>query len=221
MAGSTMKCIRVATGEDAESIVNLRVAAFAGSGQFRMKDDSQLGWDAHDEAGQVLSAWDEDGQAISTTRGEILYSAAEAEHHMMSSFPAGSELFPSLLISRGATLKGLGRSGLHSALRYHLIATCINLPVQSVTGLVYSGAPRLNLMKAIGYEFYECERNWETEAEILGTPIVAVLRRENIDKAAEALLPTVAATLAEYPWCGPSLQFDLSGGGRPSHAIEP
>src|SRR5437762_8526811 len=98
--------ISVATAADANAIVCLRKSAFAASEQFRMRDYSDLEWGLHDEEGIVLAAWDENGEVISTTRGEVVINAADAEERMMSTFPIATDVFPALLLSRGATRVG-------------------------------------------------------------------------------------------------------------------
>jgi len=203
--------ISVATSADAHDVTVLRKLAFAYADQFRMTDDSGLEWGEEDQSGIVTAAWNDAGEIVSTTRGEVITDQRHAERKMMSTVPLGDEAFPSLLLTRGATRDGYGKTGLHSALRYYFIDAALNAGFASMLGLVYEGAPRIRLMEQIGYDLVPAARNWEKEAEILARPLVACLPRDRMRAALETLRAMVGPALDSFPWTGPRLVINSPG----------
>jgi hypothetical protein len=204
-----MKCIRRATKDDADEISSLRLAAYARAKEFRLENPEALRWGPHDDSDVVLAAWDESGNAISTTRGSIAKDRQEAEEWLTCSVDLDSSAFPVLLLGKAATREEYGRTGLHSALRYYCLAAVLNTPINSVLGMVYKGAPRTNLMQTLGYRFLTPDRVWDPEGVPLTPVMVAVLDRASIGYACEILSKTVNPILMEYPWRGAPLRFDF------------
>jgi hypothetical protein len=74
-----MKCIRRATRADAAEIYSLRLSEYMRAEEFRLVEPTRLLWNERDDHDVVLTAWDEDGKAISTMRGGIARDKQEAE----------------------------------------------------------------------------------------------------------------------------------------------
>jgi len=202
--------IRRATRTDARQISDLRIAAYTGAGEFHLREPESLEWNAADERNIVLAAWNAQGVALSTTRGDVLSDEARAEPWMeckLDRIPIG---YPTLLLGKGATRKGHERHGLHSAMRFCFLDASYESAIQSLAGIVYEDAPRTRLMQRIGYEFFEPSAHWYTDLESRRRTLIAVLRRSRFGAARESLRETVRDTLAEFPCSIPRLATQLS-----------
>jgi hypothetical protein len=198
----TFSCIRIATRADADAVYRLRLEAYAASREFRLTRPELLLWDEHDDDGIVLVACDASGTMLSTTRGGVVSNVAEAEDALTCSVPLPSSAFPALVLGKGATRRGAGSGGLHSALRYHFLDGVRDSNLGSVLGLVYEGAPRTNLMRRLGYRFERPARFWDPEADALKQPLLAVLDRDRVDAACAELLAELGDLLERFPWAG-------------------
>jgi GNAT superfamily N-acetyltransferase len=208
-----MAYIRRATVEDAELVTELRLTAYRQAQQFRLSDQSPIRWTSEDEKHVVLGAWNGCGQLVSTTRGEVYLDYDAAEQAMECRWKSSPELFPALLLGKGATQKEYRGTGLHSALRYHFLSAAREAGLRSVLGIVFENAPRTRLMERIGYEFVVADSFWYTDLTSLHNPLIAVLRSEHLEQACAALHKEMADTLKAYPFTGPSLAEALAGIG--------
>jgi hypothetical protein len=199
-------CIRIATREDAEAIYVLRQAAYAASGEFRLTRPDLLQWDEHDDQGVVLAAV-QSGEMLSTTRGMLVNDGQEAQEALTCTVDLPRTAFPALVLSKGATRKGFGKSGLHSALRYYFLEAVCEAGFPSVLGLVYEGAPRTNLMQRLGYRFERPAEFWDPEADALKQPWLAVLDFERIAPACEELRTSLSEVMRAFPWEGPRMEL--------------
>jgi len=199
MTQTATGAIRRADRSDAQAVSRLRTEAYAAAPEFIVKDDSALHWSAADDEQVVLVAWDALGNALSTTRGDLLWRRDEAERWMECRLERIPIDFPALLLGKGATLKAYERHGLHSALRLYFIEACRESRVQSLVGIVYEDAPRTRLMRAIGYDFYAPLAYWYTDLEASRRTLIGVLPRERFASAARALRERVGDLLAGYP----------------------
>jgi len=204
-----MRCIRRATRSDAREVFDLRLSCYTQSREYNFVLTDRLRWDHRDETDVVLLVCDETGRALSTMRGGIVQDRAEAEDRMTCSVELDASSFPALLLGRASTRRECGRSGFHSALRYHFLRSAIDTPVNSAIGLVYANAPRTNLMKELGYTFHQPSRIWDPEAEMVEPAWVAHLDRSMFGSACTALESLVGAILEKYPWRGCSLTPQL------------
>jgi hypothetical protein len=198
-------CVGLARPEDKDLVNRLRLAAYGGAAEFKLLRPDLLHWDGRSPDYIVLAAWDTAGELVSTLQGQVAGSAAAAERILGVSIEMDATCFPSFILSRAATLRGLGRSGLNSVLRWHFLRATIAAGFRTTMGLAYTGAPRLNTMFTMGYVAFRPERIWDPEVEPIATPIVVYLRAEAFEGASKLLRSGAAEAIAAYPWTGPQL----------------
>jgi hypothetical protein len=203
--------IRRATRLDAEAVSDLRSEAYAGAPEFTVRDASALHWSQQDDSNIVLTAWDGEGRALSTTRGDLLTDRDEAQQHMECQLDGIPVRFPALQLGKGATRGSAAGNGLHSALRLCFLEAAVLRDVESVVGIVYDGAPRTRLMRSIGYEFYAPATYWYEDLEPRRQTLIAVLDRHDLSSAVALLSEKFGGLLSAYPCDIPELarQFDL------------
>ena len=174
---------RLATAADFEDVAALRLAAYRAAPEFTVSDEATVTrWD-----GQVLVA-DCSGNGIVTTMQFIpCHSIHDFSHHNGSLPVVAFTAFPTLLLNRGATRPGRHYQGLNSRLRLSVLETALANPqIQSLTGFVYAGAPRLNLLRALGYSYFQVSGEDVTFGKHTEELFVA-LQRSQFATAAEQL----------------------------------
>jgi hypothetical protein len=191
--------IRRATPDDANAVADLRLAAYSGATEFTVREPSTLQWTAADEENIVLAAWAAEGDALSTTRGDVLLDSHQAEQWMECSLDRIPIGLPTLLLGKGATRKPYERQGFHSALRFCFLAAARDCEIESLTGIVYEDAPRTRLMHRIGYDFYEPTSYWYTDLKTTRRTLIAVLPRPRFAQAIDPLREMVGSLLDAYP----------------------
>ncbi|MDO7886636.1 hypothetical protein [Hymenobacter cheonanensis] len=142
--------IRLATAADFDAVAALRLAAYRAAPEFTIADEAAVTrWD-----GQVLVADCSANGLVATMQYIPCRSLADLAHFNGSLPAVEFKAFPTLLLNRGATRPGRHYQGLNSRLRLAMLETALADPqLQSLTGFVYAGAPRLNLLRALGYSF--------------------------------------------------------------------
>jgi len=202
-----MQHIRLATLEDRPDVNRLRASEYALSTEFDLLRPEPLFW-AEVERGVVLGAWVSDTLAA-TMQANMTYDCAAAEELLECRASAPGVTFPALVLTRAATVREYRRTSLNSALRYYLMLAAMG-QVGSVIGGVYAGAPRLNVMAEIGYEFHETE-SWLENLPPKTRRLLAVLPACRIESALCRLQELAADALAEYRWFGPTLVLSRPG----------
>jgi hypothetical protein len=213
-----MKYTREATRQDAAKISSLRQNAYARATEFKVIRPELIDWSKKDDEQIVLSAWDGD-ELISTMRGVIVYDYSEAEEALTCTVDINTGLFPALVLTKGATAKEYAASGLNSVLRYYFLRACLeDSEVNSVLGLVYTGAPRTHTMAALGYVFQPPTRIWDPADITIKPGLLAVLSRSRIAAAGDMLRQTVVQPILEYPWIDSDLNFSRLHKKQHNHA---
>jgi hypothetical protein len=203
--------IRRATRLDAEAVSDLRREAYAGAPEFTVRDVSALHWSQEDDANIVLTAWDREGRALSTTRGDLLTDRDESQRRMECQLDDIPVRFPALQLGKGATRGSVAGKGLHSALRLCFLEACALRDIEALVGIVYDGAPRTRLMRSIGYKFYAPAAYWYEDLEPRRQTLIAVLHRRDFTSAAALLSEKVGGLLLTYHCDIPALarHFDV------------
>lgn len=142
---------RLATDVDFAAVAALRLAAYRAAPQFTITDEAAVTrWD-----GQVLVAETPDLGLIATMQAIACETLEQLRTGSGSLPPNEFNALPTLLLNRGATLPGLHYRGLNSRLRMLALEMALaDKRIQSLTGVVYAGAPRLNLLRKLGYAFF-------------------------------------------------------------------
>ena len=175
--------IRLATATDFEAVAALRLAAYRAAPEFTVTDEAAITrWD-----GQVLVAENEEG--LLATMQVVYCESLEEMRQYTGSTPAPVTFtaLPTLILKRGATWPGRYYQGLNSRLRLAALEMAqTNTSIKSLSGFVYDGAPRLNLLRQLGYSFTLVLNNFSDMSAHTSIFFVA-LQRPQFALAAEHL----------------------------------
>lgn len=153
---------------DAEALFELRRLSYRASRDFALVgDEACLRWGPEDEASVVLGAFDDEGRMIATMRGQIIhdYELLEQQAGLARSMPP---LFPTLYLSRAATLGENEGTGLNALLRLRLLEYALEHSMSSLSGMVTQGAVRARTLLDLGYRFFGDARDDEGLVAVAG-----------------------------------------------------
>lgn len=146
--------IRLAAATEFAAVAALRLAAYRAAPQFTIADEAAVTrWD-----GPVLVADCAETGLVATMQVIECRTLLELQKASGSLPPSDFPAFPTLLLNRGATLPGLHYQGLNSRLRLAALDMALaDARIQSLTGFVCDEAPRLRLLRELGYAFAPVE----------------------------------------------------------------
>jgi hypothetical protein len=202
-------CACIVTSRDAESVYRLRAREYSAAAEFEMTRPELLRWSEHDEAGVVIGIW-QANELVSTLRANVVPDRAAAEDEFTCTVDLPASMFPALVFGHGATHTAFRRQGLNALLRFYFFQALqpADGQIRASLTLVYEGAPRVNLLKTLGYEFSRPAKNWDREAREVAHALLAALPRNRL-AAAQARLAVMSATnIVRYPWFGKPLRVD-------------
>src|SRR5262249_37416814 len=119
-----------------------------------------LKWDNADDDALVLGVRDENGKCIATMRAETIHNAEKLRTKLDYDIPEGFVEFPVGVLGKAATDPEHRGLGLNTLLRYLSFAIFSARGIRHVVGTVMPNAPRIDLMRALGCEFFENENGW-------------------------------------------------------------
>lgn len=189
---------------DADAIQALRLQCYLGAREFELLQPECLTWDEHDDDGVVYKLCDGAGSIFATVRSHWVLSRQALEQRMGCECHLPDSCFPTLFLSRGATIGWATRAGLHSLMRYHYLRAAAALGAASATGAVYEYAPRVNSMAELGYFFEQPSRVWDPEVRAINRMLVACLPAARFAQAQASLAAMHEQALAQYP-----IDFDV------------
>ena len=176
--------IRYATPADSDRITEFRITQFKTAKEFELINPSLLAL----QRGHIYLI-EQDDQIISTMQIE---TSTDKEHFQKIStahIPDPFDDFDTAYLSKGATIKEYRNSGLNSYLRRLTLLNAINnASIESLTGFAYENAPRLNLLKDLGYEFIETKLLDQSFTIPKGKVFFLKLQRKNFSFAYEKLI---------------------------------
>jgi hypothetical protein len=202
-------CVGLARADDAPAINALRRAAYGAAPEFRLLRPELLDWDPASPDPVVVAGWNAEGALVATFQALPVADAAAAAAVMGVACDLPARSFPGLIKGRAATARGVGRSGLNSVLRWHLLLAAIAAGYRCCLGLAYADAPRLSVMESMGYDFHRPAAVWDPEVEPLVSPLVCHLPATEYARARAVLAESAAAAIAAFPWAGPPLVLPL------------
>lgn len=143
--------IRQATLDDKEQLTEFRIAQFKTATEFTVLDTKPLS----EFKGQVLVA-EIDNQIISTMQVQKLSNRQELIGNETGHIPDEFDGFETFYLSKGATIKEYRNSGINSYLRLLTLKIAIaDHSIQTLTGTAYNNAPRMNVLRRIGYNIVD------------------------------------------------------------------
>ncbi|AWN39827.1 hypothetical protein [Methylobacterium durans] len=198
--------MRRATYEDARAVSELRQAAYKISPDFTLCNTDlldKLAWSREDERGDVLGFWS-DGVLVATMRCDVITDQADAQVHFDGmALPMQHAVWPSPILSRGATVRSRAGSGLNSLLRLRFIEASIKSGYERLYGYVVMGGARTRLMQDLGYEFLpreDADPDWASSSRWAMAWIDLKARG---DAAVAHLKAVCSIEEAQHPWVGP------------------
>lgn len=175
--------IRFATKEDSENVTNFRVAQFKTSKEFELLNPSLLS----KQSGKVLIA-EIDSQIVSTMQFEKCNDEVELNSRITNFLPNNFVNIPCYVLSKGATINNLRNTGINSYLRLLVLEKAINEEVTALVGTSYENSPRLQLLKDLGYNFYEVEEKPNDYIKPFGKVFFFSLEKNKFNFAYEKLI---------------------------------
>lgn len=143
--------IRQALLEDSQRLSEFRIAQFKTAKEFQIIDTKSLS----EFKGQVMIA-EVNNEIISTMQFQKLSNLNELILNQPFHVPKEFNEFETLYLSKAATLKEYRNSGINSYLRWLILKIAItDNSVQSLSGSAYGSAPRMNVLKRIGYNIVD------------------------------------------------------------------
>lgn len=204
-----MKYIRRATLKDCDTINHLRIDEFRRSTEFDLLLADQLRWNSCDDRHIVLAAWAGRRTAVSTMRAVVVKDKADALTSVQCSLP-DQLVFPALVFNSAATHIDYRRLGLNQAIRYHFLRAAIRCGIEAILSPIYRGAPRIDFMRALGYQFMTPNKSWQTKLAPKKERILGILPRNRMGRAIDYLRTYRNDVLQAYPWQGPLFEFPVA-----------
>ena len=175
--------IRYATIDDVENVANFRIEQFKSAKEFEIVSTELIS----ELKGQVIIA-ELDNVIISTMQFQTLANREELVKCETAYIPDIFDGFQTCYLSKGATSKEFRNTGINSYLRMIILNYAVqNNRINSMTGTAYKSAPRMNVLKRIGYkiiETYDIIQNYFISKDTL---LFLWLERDDFNSACKLL----------------------------------
>lgn len=203
-----MQCTRQATSKDSSVISRLRINEFKRSKNFDLLLTDKLRWSHIDDEQTVLAVWGNTNKPISTMRAVVVYDVIDAQECLQCLVP-NQLRYPAMVFNAAATRKEHRGQGLNQVIRYHYLQAAIRDGIEVILSPIYVGAPRIDFMKALGYEFVTPEKNWQTKLLPKSERILGILPSYEMRHAIDYLKTRRREVINAYPWKGESLRLPV------------
>ena len=187
---------------DADAVFQVRHEAYDSSKQFKVLNFSYLEWDEVDDNALVLGVFNKKEELMASLRGEFIKSRAEAEGTLHYKLPVEKDLFPGILLGRGASKRNYRNQGLNSLLRYYFLSFCIDFPFNSLFASVFEDAPRIGLLRDMNYRFSIPDNSKDKDINILTREYFVYLQRTSFLSSFNFLQNKFNVVIDRYPWTG-------------------
>lgn len=187
---------------DSNAVFQVRQEAYKSSMQFKILNFSYLEWDEVDDNALVLGVFNEKEELMASLRGVVIKSKAEAEKKLHYSLTIDKNLFPGILLGRGASKRKYRNQGLNSLLRYYFLGFCIDFPFNSLFASVFEDAPRIALLREMNYQFTIPKSSEDKDIDVLTQEYFVYLQRDNFLPSFQFLQDKFHVVIEEYPWKG-------------------
>jgi hypothetical protein len=204
-----MTCIRQATAEDKAVISQLRINEFRRSTNFDLLLADKLKWSRCDDENIVLAVWNGRKAPISTMRAVVVNDTEEALACLECSVPDDLP-YPAIVFNSAATRKENRRQSLNQVIRYHFLLAAVRDGIQAILSPIYLGAPRIDFMKALGYQFSAPQKSWQTKLLPKSERILGILSRADMVQAIDYLKAHRGKAIDTYPWQGELFTFPMA-----------
>lgn len=202
-----MQCTRQATSEDKEVISRLRISEFSRSKDFDLLIADKLKWSRLDDEQAVVAVWHHK-TPISTMRAVVVDDLSEAQNALQCSVSVEVK-YPAIVFNAAATRKENRGEGLNQVIRYFVLTAAVRQGIQTLLSPIYLGAPRMDFMKALGYQFGKPSICWQTKLLPKSDRILGILPRSKMHYALNYLFTHRGGAIHRYPWQGDSLALPI------------
>ncbi len=195
--------IRLLTRNDQTAYNQLLASAFSNPKNFQAREATRV-WTPTDDYYPVLGLFHE-GVLASMMRVEWIGSDREFLLKYDEKVMPKPIAYPLGYLAKAATLKHQEGRSFNSILRYYSFQIYLNWKVTGVIGFMVEGSPRVNIMKEMGYEFYQKKEKWNGNFQSDSPVLVGELKGEAaIRKALQYLEERFPVDLVMY-----KLQVDI------------
>ena len=175
--------IRQATLNDNDPLTKFRVSQFLSAKEFKLSGTNSFSM----QSGIVWVATIED-EIISTMQAEIVNTDEVLSSKTTCHLPDNIICFDTLYLSKGATHQDYRNTGLNSYLRLLILETVLQTQtINSLSGVAYENAPRLNLLSRLGYTMTEVQEKADSVYKPNGKVFLLELKRKNFKIALNTL----------------------------------
>ncbi len=194
--------VRRLNKNDAEAVFAVRQEAYESSAQFKVLNYSYLEWNQVDDVAIVLGVFNEKDELMSSLRGEFIRSRAEAEEKLHYTINPKLDLFPGILLGRGATKRAYRNYGFNSLLRYYYLGLAIDFPFKSTFASVFEKAPRIGLLRDMNYRFSIPSDAQDNDIHVLTREYFVYLERKHFLPSFQFLQTKFGNVISRYSWTG-------------------
>lgn len=194
--------VRRLNKNDSEAVFAVRQEAYQSSAQFKVLNFSYLEWNQVDDVAIVLGVFNEKDELLASLRGEFIRTRDEAESRLHYSIDRRLDLFPGILLGRGATKRAYRNYGFNSLLRYYYLGLAIDFPFKSTFASVFEKAPRIGLLRDMNYRFTIPTDSNDDEIKVITREYFVYLERKFFLPSFQFLNTKFGDVIDRYPWTG-------------------
>jgi hypothetical protein len=184
-----------------ESLNQFRFQNLIQSDSFRASPEA-VSWNESDEKGKVLSVVTSQGEILSSMRAEIIHDSYELSQKLDFDDLDNHITLPVGLLGKASTDGRYRSSGFNTYLRYLAYQYFYKNNIRYVVGTMIPNAPRLNLLRELGYQFIENKAGWHRYGyKSDGKTLVGYLDlKSNYDQIMQTLEEKVSRNKKLYPF---------------------
>ncbi len=187
---------------DADAVFAVRREAYLSSEQFKVLNFSYLEWNEVDDIAIVLGVFNQNDELLASLRGEIIKTRQEAESKLHYTIDSKLDIFPGILLGRGATKRAYRNYGFNSLLRYYYLGFAIDFPFKSMFASVFEKAPRIGLMRDMNYRFSIPDDSNDSNIQVLTREYFVYLERKHFLNSFGFLQDKFNDVISRYKWSG-------------------
>jgi len=175
--------IRFANTHDEEAISKFRIEQYKTAKEFNIVDLNAV----TKQSGKIFIA-EVNNSIVSTMQIEVVNNKEEFKIIETGFIPKSFNYYKSIYLSKAGTSKVFRNTGLNSLLRKLTIESAIeNINVLSLSGTAYSNAPRMHLLKKLGYDIVEIPPAMDYLQPVEKTILFLCLHRDKFPAALKLL----------------------------------
>lgn len=197
----------IASYSHSAQVENLRSIAYHNSTGFKVINEDVFEkycrWCEKDDTGIVLLLLNENGDAISTLRGNVYFDSAEheASNPSFAGHTGNFVKYPVLDMTFAATAPNYYNGGFLSVLRYYMYFLHRHT-VKSISGQVVKESVLFHTLQHLGYNFKEIAKtqpSFDKATKAVDKWMLAILDSKKFDWAIEILRTKYSETIKQYP----------------------